>query len=418
MLSSKRSLAPALVALGLLAARGAHASAGPLAPTATGAGAPTPAPRVEAGSLLDQPPKVFTFKLDDPAASKLILLETFHEPALARPASLRRYLSGTFGRWRAEPWWALAWRPSDVGRGSAFAALSELDPKPSSAELSGDEGAIDPVLLHDGSERLFGFEPRDVERGSSALFLAHVPPTWLRRLDPAWSAPVFASTGATFASNGFDALWSLPPSKPVPNWRCRRRPVRFVRYGGESDAFPLVHCDGTVALQALDRLTLMARVPDAPRPGELLPDEPDPEAVARGEWVTGARLVHPRLLWALQRVADAFPWRTVYVYSGYRPSAVVKGPRSGAHHSMHSEARAMDISVMGIPNAALFQFCRTLDDVGCGFYPNSKFVHVDVRRPGTGHAFWIDASGPGEPSRYVDAWPGVVESGALVWDPD
>jgi hypothetical protein len=229
---------------------------------------------------------------------------------------------------------------------------------------------------------------------------------------------VFASTGATFASNGFDALWSLPPSKPVPNWRCRRRPVRFVRYGGESDAVSLVHCDGTVALQALDRLTLMARVPDAPRPGELLPDEPDPEAVARGEWVTGARLVHPRLLWALQRVADAFPWRTVYVYSGYRPSAVVKGSRSGAHHSMHSEARAMDISVMGIPNAALFQFCRTLDDVGCGFYPNSKFVHVDVRRPGTGHAFWIDASGPGEPSRDVDAWPGVVESGALVWDPD
>jgi hypothetical protein len=41
--------------------------------------------------------------------------------------------------------------------------------------------------------------------------------------------------------------------------------------------------------------------------------------------------------------------------------------------------------VQGIPNAALFSFCRTLDDVGCGFYPNSKFVHVDVRKPGTGH---------------------------------
>jgi hypothetical protein len=77
----------------------------------------------------------------------------------------------------------------------------------------------------------------------------------------------------------------------------------------------------------------------------------------------------------------------------------------------------MDISVMGVPNAALFELCRTLDDVGCGFYPNSKFVHLDVRRPGTGHAFWIDASGPGEPSRYVDSWPGVVEGGALVWDP-
>lgn len=75
----------------------------------------------------------------------------------------------------------------------------------------------------------------------------------------------------------------------------------------------------------------------------------------------------------------------------------------------------MDISVMGISNRDLFRLCHTLDDVGCGFYPHSKFVHVDVRLPGTGHAFWIDESAPGEPSHYVDAWPGVVESGGLVW---
>jgi hypothetical protein len=72
---------------------------------------------------------------------------------------------------------------------------------------------------------------------------------------------------------------------------------------------------------------------------------------------------------------------------------------------------------MGVHNADLFRFCRSLDDVGCGFYPNSKFVHVDVRRPGTGHAFWVDISGPGEPAHYVDSWPGVVDKGALVWDP-
>lgn len=393
MLAVQRSLAPALGALGVVAALAAQAHAAP---------ALSEAPRAEGGSLLGQPPRVFTFKLGDSAASKLTLLETFYEPALARPASLRRYLAGSFGRWRAQPWWTLSWRPS----------LEERGPT-----LMDEVASIDPALLHDGAERLFGFEPPDAERSTSGLNIAPAPPTWLRHLDPAWAAPVFASTGATFDSNGFDALWSLPPRKPVIDWRCRRRPVRFVRYGGESDAFLLVHCDGAVALQALDRLTLMARVPDAPRPGDLLPDEPDPDAVTRGEWVAGVRLVHPRLLWALQRVSDAFPWRTIYVYSGYRPSAVVKGTKSGAHHSMHAEARAMDISVSGVPNAALFQFCRALDDIGCGFYPNSKFVHVDVRRPATGHAFWIDASGPGEPSRYVDAWPGVVESGALVWDP-
>jgi hypothetical protein len=177
-----------------------------------------------------------------------------------------------------------------------------------------------------------------------------------------------------------------------------------------------MRCDGTVAPEAYDRLTLMVRETSAPRPGELLPDEPDPEVVARGEWTAGVRLVHPRLLWVIQRVADAFPWRTIYVFSGYRHDPSGALPKPGTHHSMHSEARAMDINVMGIPNAVLFQLCHKLPDVGCGYYPNNKFVHVDVRRAGSGHPFWIDVSGPGEPSRYVDAWPGVIESGGLVWD--
>lgn len=76
----------------------------------------------------------------------------------------------------------------------------------------------------------------------------------------------------------------------------------------------------------------------------------------------------------------------------------------------------MDISLTGVSNVTLLEVCRKLEDVGCGFYPNSKFVHIDVRRPGMGHAFWIDASGPGEPSRYVDSWPGVVQSGGMAWD--
>jgi hypothetical protein len=259
-------------------------------------------------------------------------------------------------------------------------------------------GPAEPALI-------FGFEPFAVSPASA--------PAWL---DPSFTTPVIKTPAATFASNGFDALWSLPPAKPVPNWRCRRRPVRMSRYGGESDAFLLVHCDGSVAAQALDRLTLMAREPATPRPGELLPDEPDPDALSRGEWAPGVRLVHPRLLWAIQRVADAFPWRTIYVFSGYRHDPSGR-PKPGTHHSMHSEARAMDIYVMGVPNAALFQLCHKLDDVGCGYYPNNKFVHVDVRRPGSGHPFWIDVSMSGEPSRYVDAWPGVIEGGGLVWDP-
>jgi hypothetical protein len=160
----------------------------------------------------------------------------------------------------------------------------------------------------------------------------------------------------------------------------------------------------------------MARTPESKRPGDLLPDEPSPDALQRGEWVSGVRLVHPRLVWLLQRVADAFPWHTIYIYSGYRPSPSGLPFKPNTHHSMHAEARALDMAVVGIPNVLLFQVCRSLDDVGCGYYPHSAFVHMDVRRSGSGKAYWIDISGPGEPAHYVDAWPGVVEGGALVWD--
>jgi Peptidase M15 len=390
-------------------------------------------PSPACAGLLDEPPRAYSFKLDEPSAADLPLLASFREE---HPGRTRRYLVGAFARWRTEPWWSLTWHqgscvppssaPSGGGASRATGEEGSLDRR-FAREIALAPGSLferdgrDPRDGHAGRDlrdadtRLFGFEPREIERYASGLRLPVASDAWLGRLDPSWSAPVFASTGATFASDGFGALWSLPPKKPAFDWRCRRRPVRFFRSDGENDAFALIKCDGSVAPQALDRLSLIARATFAERPGELLPDEPAPEATARGEWTNGVRLAHLGLLWVLQRIADAFPWRAVVVYSGYRPGAAVAG-KSPSHHSMHSEARAVDISVVGIPNAALFTFCRTLKDVGCGFYPNSKFVHVDARADGAGRAFWIDASGPGEPSRYVDAWPGVVEGGALTGD--
>ncbi len=385
-----RSPLASMIALGVLAAASSIASSASAVSAAPILGAPV--------TLLDQPPRLFTFKLDDPSTSRLALLESFHESAVEHPGGARQYLSGAWSRWRAQPWWKLAWTSALGGIAGEAGADSDT------------EGASIDDGLFAGSERLFGFGTHASDTAGRVLDLSPDPaPSWIHGL----FSPAFATTGRTFASNGFDSLWSLPPSKPVPNWRCRRRPVRFVRYGAETDAFALVRCDGAVAPQALDRLTFMARVPDAKRPGDLLPDEPDP-AAGKGEWLPGVRVVNPRLLWALQRIADAFPWKTIYVFSGYRPAP--KGSKPGGHHSLHGEGRAMDISVSGVPNEALFAVCRKLDDVGCGFYPNSKFVHVDIRRPSTGHAYWIDISSPGEPSHYVDGWPGVVEGGALSWD--
>src|SRR5258708_12501834 len=70
--------------------------------------------------------------------------------------------------------------------------------------------------------------------------------------------------------------------------------------------------------------------------------------------------------------------------------------------SLHAQGRAIDIAFYGVDNADLFKACRELKDVGCGYYPHTPFVHVDVRRAGTGQAFWVDASKPGEPAEYVD----------------
>ncbi len=70
--------------------------------------------------------------------------------------------------------------------------------------------------------------------------------------------------------------------------------------------------------------------------------------------------------------------------------------------------------VEGVRNEDLATFCRSLPDTGCGYYPKSSFVHVDVRPKGTGHVYWIDASGPGEDAKYVAAWPPPKDSEPTV----
>jgi hypothetical protein len=114
-----------------------------------------------------------------------------------------------------------------------------------------------------------------------------------------------------------------------------------------------------------------------------------------------------RLVERLELVVDHFhkgsgspgpsskPARIVIV-SGYRP-------RSAG--SFHQLARALDFRIEGVKNEALVEFCKTLPDTGCGYYPNSLFVHMDVRNPGAGHVTWIDISGPGESPKYVSQWP-------------
>ena len=103
--------------------------------------------------------------------------------------------------------------------------------------------------------------------------------------------------------------------------------------------------------------------------------------------------IDPRLIALAAIVSNHFGSRKLDYISGFRPYT----PTQYTPHSNHNLGRAMDFRVDGVPNEVLRDYCRTLKNVGVGYYPNSTFVHLDVR---TSPAYWIDYSKPGEAPRY------------------
>ncbi|WP_437479517.1 DUF882 domain-containing protein [Sorangium sp. So ce1014] len=208
------------------------------------------------------------------------------------------------------------------------------------------------------------------------------------------------------------------PPKP-----CHGPVLSMDRSGIEPERLELVDCKGKPREEARRALSLLARPWGTPRPileGERAPAR-KPEASSRkrqsaggkkpgaaggkaskasgvqvGEIAPGVRLLDPGLLSRIDALARRYPGRLVSLVSGYRPQS---------QGSLHQTGRALDLRIAGVRNDELAAACRGLVDTGCGYYPNSSFVHIDVRAPGTGSVSWIDASGPGEVPRYVAAWP-------------
>jgi hypothetical protein len=177
---------------------------------------------------------------------------------------------------------------------------------------------------------------------------------------------------------------------------CAKDPVEVIR-GPEIAKFELTKCDGSIAPLAVEQLSILIRPGSAARPTTPIAEL----AKKKGqELAHGIRRVDPRLVERIQAVVDHFAKSgaspKLSIISGYRPTSV---------GSMHSTGRAIDFRMEGVKNEDVVAFCKTLGDTGCGFYPNSSFVHIDVRDAGSGHVAWIDASGPGETPRYVSAWP-------------
>jgi len=114
--------------------------------------------------------------------------------------------------------------------------------------------------------------------------------------------------------------------------------------------------------------------------------------------------IHWRLATLLVAIAAHYPGRTLEVVSGYR--------HHNRHHkdSKHTRGRAIDFRVVGVQNRELFDLLRrSFADVGVGYYPNSTFVHLDVRDRS---AMWVDYSGPGQTPCYSRAPARDLASGA------
>ncbi len=177
---------------------------------------------------------------------------------------------------------------------------------------------------------------------------------------------------------------------------CSKDPIEMIR-GPEIEKFALTKCDGTLAPLAVEHLSILIRPGSAARPIAPVADLAKKKGA---ELAQGIHRIDERLATRIQSLADHFakpgtPLK-LSVVSGMRPTSI---------GSMHATGRAIDFRIEGTKNEDVIAFCKTLTDTGCGFYPNSSFVHVDVRDPGAGHVSWIDASGPGESPRYVTAWP-------------
>lgn len=173
---------------------------------------------------------------------------------------------------------------------------------------------------------------------------------------------VLPTGGASGGDASSDAGWGRPRNPGV---------VQFTRLGTrETFRGRLVDARGRANANSRRRLSRLMRDDDG-----------------------AVMLPNPRLMHILTRVSDHFGGRRIHIVSGYR--------RAGGYTrdtSRHTHGDAMDLRIEGVPITAIRDYCRSLVNTGCGYYPRSRFVHIDARDRST---YWIDWSGPGQAPQYT-----------------
>ncbi len=163
----------------------------------------------------------------------------------------------------------------------------------------------------------------------------------------------------------------LPAPAPEP---CVHPNVTIAPKKGEIEHLALTQCDGRPtheALLAIDRWLGVAPKTTTTRTRRHASTQ---ETAAPGRVALLARL---------QALATAFPDHELHLHEACNRDA----GRAG-----HARAEAIDVEIDGVPIDKQLEVCRTLPDTACGQIDGQPFVHLEVRRAGSGHLFWFDAT--------------------------
>ena len=79
--------------------------------------------------------------------------------------------------------------------------------------------------------------------------------------------------------------------------------------------------------------------------------------------------------------------------------------------SRHFHASAMDIRIRDVTIKEMYAYAESLDPggMGIGIYPNSGFIHVDLRAPGDPSYRWTDLSGHSGGHKSKKGSPGCTK---------
>jgi uncharacterized protein YcbK (DUF882 family) len=120
--------------------------------------------------------------------------------------------------------------------------------------------------------------------------------------------------------------------------------------------------------------------------GQFIPDAlQDINRILRDHRSNTIASIDPELMLLLEKVSSQFSnHEVIEVISGYRSPETNRklAEASGgvAKHSMHLEGKAIDIRLPGRDLAQLQSAALALKGGGVGYYPSSRFVHMDTGR--------------------------------------